>query len=44
MGYEFKMKDKNVKPPKTWIDTYENAGFKLIHRENYMEFLNKTDL
>lgn len=42
MGYEFKFKKSKVKPPKSWLETYDNAGFKLINRENYWEFLNEV--
>lgn len=38
-AYEFKLSVKNLKAPKLWIETYENAEFKVIHRENFMEFL-----
>ena len=38
-AYEFKLSAKNLKAPKLWIETYKNAEFKVIHRENFMEFL-----
>lgn len=38
-GYEFKWQDKPVKPPKEWAETYSNSEFKVINRENYLEFI-----
>ena len=38
-GYEFKWKPKRVRTPKTWIETYDNASFKSINQENFMEFI-----
>jgi uncharacterized protein len=38
-GYEFKYGDKKVKPPKDWTETYKNASFAVINKENYLEFL-----
>ncbi len=38
-GYEFKLTNKNLKAPKLWTETYEESEFKVIHRENFMEFL-----
>jgi hypothetical protein len=40
-GYEFKLKsDKpNSSTVKEWLKTYENAEFKLINKENYLEFI-----
>lgn len=38
-GYEFKWKKKNARVPKTWAETYENSTFKVINRENFLEFL-----
>ncbi len=38
-GYEFKWKPRKVKASKLWLDTYNNAEFKVISQENYMEFL-----
>jgi len=39
-GYEFKWGDKKVKAPKDWIETYDNARFKVINRENYLDFIS----
>ncbi len=38
-GYEIKWSDKLYKPPKTWIESYEESEFKLINRKNYQEFV-----
>jgi hypothetical protein len=38
-GFEFKWQNKNVKPPKIWLETYNNASFKEINRENYFDFV-----
>lgn len=38
-GFEFKWGNKNIKAPKTWLETYQNAEFQLINRENYQEFI-----
>ena len=39
-GYEFKWSNrKKIKPPKDWLNTYDNAKFKVITPENYLEFI-----
>ena len=38
-GYEFKFKDKVVKAPTAWRQTYENTSFSLINRSNYQEYI-----
>ncbi|MFQ5446717.1 MAG: hypothetical protein ACE5FF_07275 [Saprospiraceae bacterium] len=38
-GYEFKWKPKRSKAPATWTNTYGNASFQLIHRENFAAFV-----
>lgn len=38
-GYEFKWKPQKVKPPKTWLDTYQNASYQLVNRENFGDFI-----
>jgi len=38
-GYEFKFKNKKSKPPKGWLETYENAEYEEINRDNYLEFI-----
>lgn len=39
-GYEFKWQSKKTKPPKLWLETYPNAEYKIIDRENFMDFLS----
>lgn len=41
-GYEFKYGKKNAKAPKIWHETYKNSEFKLVNRENFLEFLLKS--
>lgn len=38
-GYEFKWADKKVKSVKLWKETYPNAEYEVITRENYMGFI-----
>jgi len=38
-GYEFKWGNKNPKPPKQWLNTYPEAEYKVINKENYMDFI-----
>lgn len=38
-GYEIKWGNKKYKEPKLWKETYDNAEFKLINQENYLEFI-----
>ena len=38
-GFEFKWGTKKVKPPKLWLDTYDNGEFTVINRENYLSFI-----
>jgi uncharacterized protein len=41
-GYEFKWnKENRFKPPKSFIDTYENATVKKIDPSNYLEFITR---
>lgn len=40
-GYEFKWNPKKpVKPPKAWISNYEDAHFKVVHPDNYLNWLS----
>lgn len=39
LGYEVKWKNKSVKKPKEWLDTYKNSSFEIVNSENYMKFL-----
>ncbi|MEX2600919.1 MAG: ATP-binding protein [Balneolaceae bacterium] len=39
-GFEFKWNpNRKIKPPKEWLDTYENADFHVISKENYQDFV-----
>lgn len=38
-GYEIKWSDKRVKEPKLWRQTYKEAEYEAINRENYLEFI-----
>lgn len=38
-AYEFKWKKQKYSPPKAFIENYKDASVKLIHKENYEEFL-----
>ena len=38
-GYEIKWGNKKYKEPKLWKETYTNAKFKIINRENYLDFV-----
>lgn len=38
-GYEIKWQEKKSKVPKEWIENYKNAEYKLINKENYLEFI-----
>lgn len=38
-GFEFKWGDKKVKEPKLWKETYSNAEYQVINRDNYLDFI-----
>ena len=39
-GYEFKWNtQKKIKTPKLWLDTYDNAEWKIITPDNYLDFI-----
>jgi predicted AAA+ superfamily ATPase len=38
-GYEIKWKNVPVKIPRDWKASYPTADFSVIHRENYLEFI-----
>jgi len=38
-AYEFKWRKQSSKPPKKWAETYKNATFSEINRENYLSFI-----
>lgn len=38
-GYEFKWQNKSVRTPKTWTEEYGDSSWKVIHRDNFGEFV-----
>lgn len=38
-GYEFKWGNKNSKPPRLWLETYPEASFETVNRDNFLEFI-----
>jgi uncharacterized protein len=39
-GYEFKWSaNKAPRPPAVWLETYPNSEYKVIHPENYLEYV-----
>ncbi len=42
-GYEFKLHAKKIKAPKLWKDTYPEAEYKVIDRDNFVDFLLNKD-
>lgn len=38
-GYEFKWSADKVKQPKLWLETYPEATFEVINKENYLDFI-----
>jgi len=38
-GYEIKWKPSKRKPPATWLDTYSNATFQQVNRDNFLDFV-----
>jgi len=38
-GYEFKFTSRSKKPPKLWKDTYEQAEYRVIDKENFLDLL-----
>ena len=38
-GFEFKWSKKKSKPPKIWTDTYKEASYETITKENFIKFL-----
>jgi len=40
-GYEFKFAEtKKASAPKGWLDTYSNAEFAFVNRNNYLDFIS----
>ncbi len=38
-GYEIKWGNKKINAPKDWLESYKNAKFELINRENFLDFI-----
>ena len=38
-GFEFKLHAQKAKTPALWTETYKDAKFKLVNRENFLDFL-----
>ena len=38
-GYEIKWKKRRISAPKDWHEYYPNAGFEVIHRDNYLNYI-----
>lgn len=38
-GYEIKWSSKKMKPPQHFLETYKNAVYKIITKNNYLEFI-----
>ena len=36
---EFKWTERPVKPPTEFLETYPNSSFRVVHKENYLEFI-----
>lgn len=39
-GFEFKWGTKVPKPPKDWLETYAEAEYQVVSRENYLDFIS----
>lgn len=39
VGYEYKWKKSEVRPPKDWLVSYPESTFTVIHQENYLSFM-----
>lgn len=38
-GYEIKWKRAKTKPPSDWLNTYKEAFFEVVDKDNYLEFI-----
>jgi predicted AAA+ superfamily ATPase len=38
-GYEFKWAESKTRVPRQFLDAYEHSEFKVINRENYIDFI-----
>lgn len=42
-GYEIKWQKTRIKIPREWKTAYPDAGFEVVHRENYLRFIRAED-
>lgn len=38
-GFEFKFSNRLARQPKAWLETYSEASFQTVNRENYLDFI-----
>ncbi len=38
-GVEIKVSKGKIKPPKTWVETYDNADYTLVNKDNFLKFV-----
>jgi len=38
-GVEIKVSKGKIKPPKTWVKTYNNADYALVNKDNFLKFV-----
>lgn|SRR3989344_1959142 len=38
-GYEIKWKSAKIKPPSDWLNTYKEAIFEVVDKDNYLKFI-----
>lgn len=38
-GYEFKYRQRKMRAPRGWLETYDNAEFQVVHQDNYLDFV-----
>ena len=38
-GYEIKWTKARIKAPKDWQNNYPGAGFEIINKENYLQYI-----
>jgi hypothetical protein len=38
-GFEFKLRERDAAPPKSWLAAYPEASFRTVHPRNYLDFV-----
>lgn len=38
-GYEIKWSDASLKAPQSWVETYPDASYEVVNRENFLDFI-----